>query len=142
MELKDRNKSVLYEFVEAVNTQNWEKIDELVADDFIRHSYAAGEPKIASREQLKQFLRREFETFPDAQETIEDIVCEEDKVAVRHRLRGTQLGAMGSFPASGKVLCADYIAIYRLKKGKIIEAWAEWDNLHGLVQLGHYTSPA
>ena len=27
--------------------------------------------------------------------------------------------------------------IYRLESGRIVEAWAEWDNLAGLKQLGH-----
>ncbi len=26
--------------------------------------------------------------------------------------------------------------------GRIVEAWAEWDNLTGLAQLGHYEPPA
>jgi predicted ester cyclase len=46
---------------------------------------------------------------------------------------------MGSFPPSGKVLDANYIAIYRIENSRIAEAWAEWDNLAGLKQLGHAT---
>jgi hypothetical protein len=38
-------------------------------------------------------------------------------------------------------MTADYMAIYRVTGGLIAEAWAEWDNLTGLVQLGHYTPP-
>jgi hypothetical protein len=38
-------------------------------------------------------------------------------------------------------MTADYMAIYRVAGGLIVEAWAEWDNLSGLVQLGHYTPP-
>jgi hypothetical protein len=45
---------------------------------------------------------------------------------------------MGTYPPSGKVMTADYLAIYRLSGGVIVEAWAEWDNLCGLVQLGHH----
>jgi predicted ester cyclase len=32
---------------------------------------------------------------------------------------------------------AEYIAIYRVQDGQIVEAWVEWDNLAGLRQLGH-----
>lgn len=45
---------------------------------------------------------------------------------------------MSSYPPSGKELVADYLAIYRLEDGDILEAWVEWDNLSGLAQLGHY----
>jgi predicted ester cyclase len=34
-----------------------------------------------------------------------------------------------------------YIAIYRIADGRIAEAWAEWDNLSGLAQLGHIAPP-
>ena len=66
------------------------------------------------------------------------MLVEGDKVAVRHRFRGTQAGPMGPYLPSGKVMTAEYLAIYRLSSGRIAEAWAEWDNLTGLVQLGHY----
>jgi hypothetical protein len=39
-------------------------------------------------------------------------------------------------------MTADYLAIYRLEGGRVAEAWAEWDNLSGLAQLGHYNPPA
>jgi hypothetical protein len=54
--------------------------------------------------------------------------------AVRHRFRGTQTGPIGPYPASGKVLSAAYLAIYRLADGRIAEAWVEWDNLSGPAQ--------
>ncbi len=92
---------------------------------------------VRSRADLVGFLRREYETFPDAQEAILDIFAEGEKVAVRHHFRGTQHGAMGSYLPTGKAMNAEYITIYRVRNGQILEAWAEWDNLAGLRQLGH-----
>lgn len=82
-------------------------------------------------------LQAESETFSDATETLLDVIAEDDKVAARHRFRGTQTGPMGAHPPSGRVPAATYPAIYRIEGGRIAEAWAEWDNLHGLWQLGH-----
>jgi steroid delta-isomerase-like uncharacterized protein len=132
----ERNKHLVREFVCAINARDWDGLERTIATDFVRHSSAA--PSVGSREELKEYLRRECEVFPDARESIEDILAEGDKVACRHRFRGTQVGAMGAFPASGRVLTADYLAIYRVYGGLIVEAWAEWDNLSGLAQLGHY----
>lgn len=134
----DRNKAVVAAFVEAVNAQDWGRVAELVAPEFVRHSHAGGSPGVRSRDDLLRFLRGEFETFPDAQEGIADMVAEGDRVAVRHSFRGTQSGPMGPHPPSARVMAADYLAIYRLANGRIVEAWAEWDNLSGLAQLGHY----
>lgn len=133
----DAGKDVVRSFVEAINQKDWGRLRRLVAADFRRHSVAAGSPGVTSVEDLIRFLEQEFETFPDATETIEDILSEGDKVAVRHRFRGRQTGPMGALPPSGRVLDATYLAIYRLHAGRIVEAWAEWDNLAGLRQLGH-----
>ena len=105
--------------------------------NFTRHSTAAGEPGFRSAEDLVKFLQAEFVTFPDAYETLLYLVAEGDKVAARHQFRGTQLGPMGQFPPTGNVLQATYLAIYRVENQRIAEAWAEWDNLAGLKQLGH-----
>lgn len=91
---------------------DWDALDELVAPDFVRHSTAAGSPGVSSRDELKRYPRAEYLAFPDAQETLLDLVAE-----------------------------ADYLAIYRIAAGRIVEAWAEWDNLAGLVQLGHIEPP-
>lgn len=133
----ERNKAVVRAFVAAINAQDWSRLAELVAPNFIRHSHAGGSPGVRSRDDLVRFLQGEFETFPDAREEIADLVAEGDRVAARHSFRGTQTGPMRPHPPSGRVLAADYLAIYRLAGGLIVEAWAEWDNLSGLSQLGH-----
>jgi steroid delta-isomerase-like uncharacterized protein len=135
--MSEQNKSVVRAFVDAINLQDWARVDSLLASDFKRHSTAAGEPAVTSATELVAFLQAEFVTFPDAIETLLDLVAEADKVAARHHFRGTQMGPMGSFPPSSKVLEATYIAIYRLNGTRIVEAWVEWDNLSGLRQLGH-----
>jgi predicted ester cyclase len=131
------NKSLIRAFVEAVNAQDWPRVMTMLAPDFKRHSAAAGEPGVRSATDLVAFLQAEFVTFPDATETLLDLVAEGDRVAARHHFRGTQLGPMGPFQPSGKVLSSSYLAIYRIENQRIAEAWAEWDNLTGLKQLGH-----
>lgn len=130
-------KEIVQAFVAAVNDRQWGILEALVATDFVRHSISAGEPGIHCREDLIQFLRSEYSTFPDAHEDICEIIGEGEKVAVRMHFRGTQTGAMGKYPPTGKTLDSEYIAIYRIQGGLIAEAWAEWDNLASLRQLGH-----
>ena len=133
----ERNKAVVRALVDAVNQHDLDRVAGLVAEGFVRHSAAAGQPGVRSRDDLLCFLRAEREAFPDAAETIEDILAEGDRVAVRHRFTGTQLGPLGGRPPLGRRMTAGYLAIYRLADGQVVEAWAEWDNLDGLVQLGH-----
>ena len=132
-----QNKSIVQAFVAAINAKDWRALVEVLAPDFVRHSDAAGPSGARSAEELVAFLQREYITFPDAHEELLDMVAESDKVAARHRFTGTQTGPMGPYPASGKRMSATYLAIYRISAGRIVEAWAEWDNLAGLRQLGH-----
>jgi len=134
----EQNKTLIRSFINSVNSRDWENLRMLLAAHFVRHSYAAGDPEVRSADELIDFLRNECTTFPDAQETLLDLVAEDEKVAVRSHFCGTQLGCMGSYAPSGKVLLATTLAIYRLEGGRIAEAWVEWDNLHGLRQLGHH----
>jgi steroid delta-isomerase-like uncharacterized protein len=138
----EHNKAVVRAFIEAINQQDWQRFDELLAPDFVRHSSTSGQPRIRSRDQLRDFMRGEAGTFPDAHETIHFLVAEGDKVAVHSGFRGTQRGPMGPFPASGRTLSADLITIYRVADGRIAEAWVEWDCLNGLIQLGHLAPPS
>lgn len=133
----DANKALVRAFVAAVNAQDWARLTELVDPTFVRHSFAAGPPGVQSAQDLIAFLKQEYLTFPDAKEELLDLVAEGEKVAARHLFSGTQSGAMGPYPATGKRMTATYLAIYRVRAGRLFEAWAEWDNLAGLRQLGH-----
>ena len=138
----EANKTLVRSLVEAINQQDWQRFDELVAPDFVRHSSTFGQAQILSREQLRGYLASEFKTFPDAHESINFLVAEADKVAVHSHCHGTQHGPMGSYPALHRTLSADFISIYRVAEGRIVEAWVEWDSLNGLIQLGHLAPPA
>jgi steroid delta-isomerase-like uncharacterized protein len=137
----EQNKAVVRDFIHAMNARDWKRFQDLIAPDFIRHSSTFGQDQIRTRDQLREYLAREFVTFPDAIETINFLVAEGDKVVVHSHCHATQTQPMGSLPASGKALSADMISIYRIADGRIVEAWAEWDSLAGLIQLGHMTPP-
>ena len=81
------NKSVVREFVEAVNRQDWRRLEELLAPDFVRHSSTFGQPQIRNREQLRDFLAGEAAAFPDAQETRQFLIAEGDMAHLRPAVR-------------------------------------------------------
>jgi steroid delta-isomerase-like uncharacterized protein len=138
----ERNKAVVRAFVAAINAQDWQRLDELVSDDVVRHSQTADRPLVCTRDELKTFLVREAATFPDAHESIELLVGESDLVAARMRFTGTQRGPLGPFPPSGKALAAHFLCMFRIDGDRIREIWVEWDNLNALEQLGHIVLPS
>ena len=74
--------------------------------------------------------------FPDLSFTIDDIVAEEDKVAVRYVMRGTQSGPFQGIPATGKKIAVSGVSIGRVSGGKFVEGWAYTDSLGMMQQLG------
>jgi steroid delta-isomerase-like uncharacterized protein len=130
------NKRVVRHFLDAVNKQDWSALDGIVAPDVVRHG--SGGPAVRSLEGLREFLRGEARTFPDARETVQWLVAEGDMVAARLAFRGTQLGPLGPFPPSGRTLQADFQAMFRIAEGRVAEVWAVWDTLAALRELGHW----
>jgi predicted ester cyclase len=116
----ERNKAVIRQFIEAVNRKDWRRFDELVSPDFVRHGSTFGQAEVRTRDQLRLYL-----------------VAEGDKVVAHSHCHAAQEGRLGTLPALGETLSADFISIYRLANGRIVEAWTEWDALNGLIQLGH-----
>ena len=131
------NKEIVAEFINATNQKDWERVLTLVHNDFIRHS--SSEPKeIRTNIGLIKFHQTELVTFPDLQETIIFAIEEDDLVAARINFSGTQLGQLIKFAPTGKKLSADFNCFFRVTEGRIKESWVEYDNLNGLIQLGHY----
>ena len=109
----DRNKRLIRAYTDAINSYNWDQLDNIVSDGFVRHSFAAGEPSVKCRGDLIQFLRTQHKIFPNFEDQILDLIAEGDRVAARHCFRGTQLGEMGAYPISHKEVNLEYLAIYR-----------------------------
>jgi len=132
------NKEVVLRFTDAVNSRDLEALDELITENFVRQSQATPDVQVENREQFKEYLRQNAETFPDEKIEIEQLVAEGDLVAFRGTYKGTQAGQMGPFPPSGEEMELEIAGMFRLEAGKLAELWITWDNLAALAQLGHF----
>lgn len=118
----ERSKAIVRRYIEEVlNRGNLATADEVIASDFIMHPSRPSQK--AGREGAKQFAETQRVVAPDWHITIEDMVAEENKVAVRATGRGTPTQAFFGIPASNRPLTAPWITIYRLADGMIVEAW-------------------
>ena len=130
----DTNKDI----VRRVAVEPWEGnlgvIDELVASDYVVHDPA--QPESHGPEGVREFVRTYLAAFPDGRITVDDQLAEGDLVATRWTGRGTQNGELMGIPPTGKQVTVSGITISRLKDGKIVEEWSNWDTLGMLRQLG------
>jgi steroid delta-isomerase-like uncharacterized protein len=74
--------------------------------------------------------------FPDIRYTLEDMIGEGDRVAVRWHWTGTNKGSFRAFPPTGKTFTNPGVGIFQFKDGKIVAAALETDRLGFLEQLG------
>jgi len=130
----EENKAVIQRYQEAYNTNNLDALDQLVAADLITHALMPGVPP--SLEGGKQVHRLTLAAMPDFQTAIEDLVAEGDKVVMRFTATGTFKNDFMGLPPTGKLIKFTGISIFRLAGGKIVEHWAQEDELGLMRQLG------
>lgn len=132
----EQNKAIARQLIEEVfNQGNISLIDTLLATDFIEHEELP--PGIPSgREGVKLATTMLHSAFPDFKATIEDVIVEGDKVALRLIWRGTQKGEFMGMPPTGKRFAITVFDILRVAEGKIVEHWGLTDNMGMMQQLG------
>ena len=138
----DANKDLVNRFSAAINAADWDALDELLTEDFRRHSQATPDVQVNSREEFKQLQKSFLASMPDQKITGEMLIAEGDKVAAYATYSGTQTGPMGEFPATGKSVESKFLCVFRIEGSRIAELWVEWDNLAMLAQLGLFPPPA
>ena len=133
----DQNKALARRnFEEVWNQGKLAVIDELVARDATFHDPNVPGGKFTGPEGLKQFVEIYKKAFPDVQLTINDQVAEGDKVVSRWTGTGTHTGELMGIPPTGKRATVTGIDFDRYQDGKIVEAYASYDMLGMLQQLG------
>lgn len=135
------NKAIVRRFFsEVVNRRDMALAEEIVASDYIEHPSLPG---VASGlAGFKQFAAMLVGAFPDLHVTIEDMVAEGDKVAVRVSVSGTHRGLfMGQILPTGKRAQWVGIDILRIAGGKVVERWNQRDLLGLMQQLGAIPAP-
>jgi len=105
-------------------------LDELVSPDYVG---LQGERGPAGFRGIIVGLRN---AFPDIHYTVEEVVAENDKVAVRWHWSGTHEAPFRAFPASHHKVSTTGAGIFRFRDGKIVAATLETDRLGFLQQVG------
>ena len=117
---------------EALNQNQPEVLPALVHENIVFHG-GTEERGIAAYQTLVARLRV---AFPDQHFTVQDLIVNEERVVVRWTMDATHGGPLAGIPATGKRVQQRAIVIYRFEGGKIVEVWAQMDQVGMLRQLG------
>ena len=123
----EENKAVVRRLIEEVyNRGNLDIADELLAPDYIDHTWPAG--KYAGREGLKRSVAKQRAAFSDLHNNIEEQIAEGDKVVSWVISSGThdRERFLGLAP-TGERMTMKHIFISRVVEGKIVEVWGVSD---------------
>ena len=137
MDVRERNKEIIRRFVSAGNAQDYDTLATIVSPTFERHCPATPDVHVRSFDDLRRFLEQDAEITPDSRVTLQTLVAEDDHVAFWATQAGTQSGAMGPFPPTGKRFECEFAGIFRIEDDRISALRLTWDNLGILMQLGH-----
>ena len=84
-------------------------------------------------EGVERFVSQFLASFPDLQHTIEEMIAEDDHVAVRFSAQGTHTGQWLQFAPTGISIWYTGITLARIAADKIIEHHTWWDKA-GLIE--------
>lgn len=129
--LREEKVAIVRRFMEEFkNRANLDIVFELFTPDFQLHLPGAVLPP--GPESQKQIGKSVFAAFSGVQVTINDTIVEGDRVVERHTARARHTGTFNGIPATGRDVFWTENHIYRLRNGKIAEAWSEL-SFHDLI---------
>ncbi|MBI5651892.1 MAG: ester cyclase [Chloroflexi bacterium] len=137
----EQNKDLTRRFVEEVlNTGNLDRMSEFLTPDFVEHAARAGVPPTV--EGVRMFFQGLRSAFPNFKYTVNDAIADGDLIIQRTTGQGTMTGEFAGMKPTGKSATWSELHTVRIKDGKIVEHWANVDQLSMLMQLGLMQPPA
>ncbi|HKP85954.1 MAG TPA: ester cyclase [Blastocatellia bacterium] len=132
------NKTLAHRWFEEVwNKRRADAIDEMFADEGIAHGLTdASGNELRGPENFKAFFNSFSGAFSDLQVTVEETVAEGDKLAARCTVKGTHTGDGIGLAATNQPVAFTGMCMLRIKDGKIVEAWNNFDFMTMFQQLG------
>jgi len=128
----DENKEVVARFVELCQNQHDLRFaDEIFHPQLINHYAPEGRPIVAASERpaagFQTFYGMLLRGFPDATMEINEQLAERDLVATRKTFRGTHSGELWGLAPTGNRVDWEFIDIFRVREGKLVEHWTSMD---------------
>jgi predicted ester cyclase len=109
-------------------------VEQLVHPDYYNHEVAADRP--GGPDGFREVALRLRRAFAALRIEPLDVIAEADKVAIRARVSGRQIGPFAGMPLTGREFSVEHTHIVRILDGKVIEHWANRDDCGMLRQLG------
>lgn len=131
---KQENIAATQRLGEAVNSGNLDALREVFAPTAIDRDPAPDQG--VGPEGFIRFFTGFRAAFPDLSISVEQLVADDDNVAIAYTVTGTHQGDFLGIPATGRQIKARGVQIARFENGQIVERWGSSDQLGILQQIG------
>lgn len=129
------NKQAIARFFEEVmNKYDIFVINEVVSDQYVFHNTLSPAEKYNKR-QMKEFLPAFIYAFPDLRCSVEDIVAEGDRVAVRLVFTGTHKNEIWGVKPTNRSISHLGEVFFRMEDGKMVESWMRFNFQELLLKM-------
>jgi steroid delta-isomerase-like uncharacterized protein len=127
------------ERVRAAWSASWgrgdvDALDTLLAPGYLRRT--ASDDSAQSRDQFKSAILSTRDAFPDLTTTIEEMIQEDDRIAIRWRSTGTHSGTFYEVPPTGREVEVFGVTFARFDDDMVVDEWVTWDPVQLLTALG------
>jgi len=136
--MSEENKALVRSWFEEVwNKGRADAIDEMFDEEGVAHGLAdeSGAP-LRGPANFRAFHQKFRGAFPGVEVIVDDAITEGDRVAARCTVRGRHRGDALGIRATDSPVQFDGICIVRIREGKIVEAWNNFDFMSMFQQLG------
>jgi steroid delta-isomerase-like uncharacterized protein len=128
------NLAAQQKFGSAVSTGELELLRDLIASDVVDHDPAPDQG--AGPEGYIRMFSALRTSFPDLEVSLDQLVADENKVAIAYTIIGTHKGEFMGVAPTGRKVRARGVQIARFRDGKMVERWGSSDQLGILQQIG------
>jgi steroid delta-isomerase-like uncharacterized protein len=136
------NKTIAESLLDAFNARDFDRARELFADSYVNHNPPPFPGADAGRDGNVLAMKLFAQAFPDAQGETLNVIEEGDLVVLHDVVRGTHQGEFLGVPPTGKQASVEFIHIFRVANGRLVERWGMIDAMGLMQQLGAIPAPA
>ncbi|MBI5031098.1 MAG: ester cyclase [Chloroflexi bacterium] len=118
--------------IAAWNSHDVAQTEKFYAEDYVGVDVAQAVPQ-QGRPGFRSFFAQYLNAVPDFQFIVDDVIADDNRVAVAWNACGTHLGALMNIPPTGKSIAIRGVSLFTIENERIKQAMYVWD-LAGLLR--------
>ena len=122
-------------FEQVWNQRRPEAAADLLEENGVIHGLGDGGKALRGAAGFRPFFDKFINAFPDLRITVDEVLVDGDRSAVRLHADGTHRGEGLGIPPTGRQMAVTAMVFIHWRNGRILEGWNEFDAMGMLQQL-------